>query len=233
MPKNKNQNEDSEPEVPVQDQEEPDQIEPPIEQGEPESKPMHKEKDLTPEQIMALINNNMQATQNLAKAMGDGFKKIQAQDIDRVKDLDKRMDNLEQSVIKLVDFIKGQAPGVQQPMQPGQVQQGDPAQGQLTSVLGPGLAEAVMNELKPKDPYSEIGQALMNQQLKILTDPMGDPVRQIGQAVVDQITNQGVQNILNPKSSDYDREYMKAKAKKDAERDSIVEQAAVEAEKDK
>lgn len=191
------------------------------------------EPEITQEQILALLANQTESIQKLAQGVNQGLQNVQNQGDQKISDFNKRLDNLEQSVVKLVEFIKAQAAGVpmQEVQQPDQLMMTPMAQGEakLQQQLGP-LGDMVVNALKPKDPYAAIGEAMINNQLKILTDPAGDPVRQVGQAVIDQITSKGVSQILNPQEDEYHREYMKAKAKKDAERDSIVEQAAVKEE---
>lgn len=252
------------PEPPVEEpvQEEPQVQEPPaVEEppaaelpppGEPDVTPMHKEKNLSPEQLQALINNNLQGLQNLGKAMGEGFRKINDTTHTSLMEFDKKLDNVEKGLLKVVDFIKAQAgqppvsqqpppqqyppqeqyPPQQPPQQqpppqlfiPGELQVPQQPGGQdpLTKALGPLLGGAVGNALKPVNPYAAIGEAVVNQQLAILTNPQGDPIRQIGQAVVDEITNKGIKNILSPQGTTYDEAYLKAKATADAKRDAAV-----------
>lgn len=258
-PEPEDQEEPQAPEPPVEEpvQEEPRVQEPPaVEEppaaevpppGEPDVAPMHKERNLSPEQLQALINNNLQGLQNLGKAMGEGFRKINDSTHTTLMAFDKKLDNVETGLMKLVDFVKaasGQPPVSQQPPPqqypsqeqypqqqqqpqqfiPGQLQVPQQPGGQdpLTTALGPLLGGAVENALKPTNPYAAIGEAVVNQQLAILTNPQGDPIRQIGQAVVDEITNKGIKNILSPQGTTYDEAYLKAKATADAKRDAAI-----------
>ena len=131
----------------------------------------------------------------------------------------KRLDNMEASMVKMIDFIKGMGAG---PTVDAAGQPIAPAQGvdPMTQQLGPFLTPLVQGALAPKNPYAAIGEAIVNNQLKQLTNPDADPVRQIGTEVVNRLLKSGLDSILNPADDTYQREYMKSKAKTDAERDS-------------
>lgn len=170
-----------------------------------------------PQEILQLIEAQQNQLKEFGTKVSEALTKTQAQNQERIADFDKRLENLEQSVLKVVDLIKGVGAEPGAPLATGEVVD-QAGMDKLVKELGP-FAPFVVNALKPEDPFATIGRSIVNNQIKQLTDPNADPVRKIGQSVVDEITNKGISNLFHPVEDEYQKTYMKTKAKLEAERD--------------